>query len=338
MHIQELAKVLGAEVAADADLEITGAATIRGAGPNDITFLSNKKYRLALRESNAGAVLVPKDFDEDIAPILIRTDDPYLGFARVLEQMHRYPEVPRGVHPTAVLGKGVELGTDVAIGPYVVIGDGVRIGEGTAIHPHVVVYEGAQIGPGCVLHSFSVVREKVVLGGGCILQNGAIVGADGFGFAQLPSRAWHKIPQAGTVVLAEDVEVQANACVDRATIGSTTVGRGTKLDNLAQVGHGCSVGEDTLLCGQVGLAGSSDVGSRAILGGQVGVAGHCSIGDDVAIAAQSGTMDGPHEPGAYGGRPPVPISQYMRWVAVQGQIPDLFRRVKRLEKKLAAKD
>jgi UDP-3-O-[3-hydroxymyristoyl] glucosamine N-acyltransferase len=332
MHIQELARRLGAEVDPDADVEIHGAATIEDAGPTDVTFLANVKYVRRLRTSKAGAVLVEPGFEEPSAPVPMRVEGPYLAFAKVLEHFHRPPAPPRGIHPTAVLGEDVEVGDDVAVGPYAVIGDAVVLGDGVVVHPHVVVYEGARIGAGSILHSFAVVREHVTLGAGCILQNGAVVGADGFGFAPRPDRSWHKIPQTGVVELGDGVEVQANACVDRATVGATRIGRGTKLDNLVQVGHGSRVGEDTLLCGQTGLAGSSDIGDRVILAGQVGVAGHCRIGNDVVLSAQSGSQGGIEKPGFYGGSPAMDMGAYRRWVNLQPKIPELFRRVKKLER------
>ena len=335
MHIQELARRLGADADAALDFEVRGLATIEDAGPRDVTFLANPKYMRSLWESKAGAVFVSRKFEEEVRTPLLRVDDPYLAFAKALEHFHAYPRPPLGIHPTAVVGKDVAMGSDVAIGPYVVIGDGARIGDGVVIHPHVVVYTGATIGPGSELHSFCVIREHVRLGGGVIVQNGAVIGADGFGFAPQADRRLYKIPQAGTVVLADDVEIQANACVDRATIGATTIGRGTKVDNLAQIGHGCHVGEDTLVCGQVGLAGSTSVGSRTILAGQVGVGGHCEIGDDIQIAAQSGLAWDVREPGAYGGTPLMDMRTFRQWIILQPKIPALLKRVKSLEAKLS---
>ncbi len=336
MRIQELARMVQADVDPDVDFEISGAATIADAGPADVTFLANPRYTAALRTSRAGAALVERSFSEEVPPALLRVDNPYLSFALLLETLHRPPEVTHGVHATAVLGEGVVLGDDVCIGPYVVIGDGVRVGDGVVIHPHVVVYEGAVIGPGSVLHSFAVVREHVRLGAGVILQNGAVVGADGFGFAPEKDRSWHKIPQTGGVELGDAVEIQANACVDRATVGATTIGRGTKIDNLVQVGHGCHIGEDTLLCGQTGLAGSTEIGNRTVLAGQVGVPGHCRIGDDVVLVAQSGAAGGIQKPGMYGGTPAVDLKSYRQWVVLRTRLPDLFRRVKEIEKRLGA--
>ncbi|MFV1960007.1 MAG: UDP-3-O-(3-hydroxymyristoyl)glucosamine N-acyltransferase [Planctomycetota bacterium] len=335
MHIQELARRLGASVDPDADLEITGPATIEDAGPGEITFLANKKYAPRLHASRAGAVLVDPAYETEEGPLPIRVENPYLAFARAIGFFYEGPKVTPGIHPTAVVGENVRVGEDVAIGPYVVIGRDVRLGDGAVLHPHVVVYQGAEIGCGSILHSFSVVREHVRLGAGVILQNGVVVGADGFGFAPRADRSLHKIPQAGTAVVDDHVEIQANACVDRATVGTTRVGRGTKIDNLAQVGHGCTVGEDVLLCGQVGLAGSTHIGNRVILTGQVGVAGHCAVCDDVTVAAQSGVAYDILEPGAYGGSPVMDMATFRRWVLLQPKVPGMSKRLKALEKRVA---
>jgi UDP-3-O-[3-hydroxymyristoyl] glucosamine N-acyltransferase len=230
----------------------------------------------------------------------------------------------------------VVLGRNVSIGAYVVLGERVKVGEGATLHPHCVVYHDAEIGAGALLHSGAVVREGVKLGRGVILQNGAVVGADGFGFAPRGDGSWHKIPQSGTVELGDDVEVQALACVDRATVGKTTVGRGTKIDNLVQVGHGCRIGEDSILCGQVGLAGTTRVGNRVTLAGQVGTAGHLTIGDGATVAAQSGVV-GDVEPGATVGWTPAMEMREVRGIMVNlPRLPDLVKRVRALEKLLEA--
>lgn len=335
MNIQELARTLGATVDAEADVEITGIGTIDGAGPAELTFLANERYTNQLATSRAGAVLVEPAFDGESAPTPLRVDNPYLAFARAIDLFYAPPAVPTGVHPTAVLGERVVLGDGVGVGAYAVIGDDVTIGDGTTIHPHVVVYAGAAIGPECVLHSHAVVREHVRLGGGVILQNGAVVGADGFGFAPRGDGTYEKMTQAGTVELADEVEVQANACVDRATVGTTTIGRGTRIDNLVQVGHGCQVGENTLLCGQTGLAGSTIVGDRVVMAGQVGIAGHCRIGDDVILAAQSAASTDVTEPGVYGGAPALPVKEWRQVLVRHQQLPRLARTLKDLGKRIA---
>ena len=334
MNIQELAAKPGATVDAEADLEISGVGTIQGAGPCDVTFLANERYENQLATSQAGAVFISPEFDGECAPIALRLANPYLAFARAIDLFYAAPPLPVGVHPTAVLGEDVQLGDGVAIGAYVVIGDHVRIGDGTVIHPHVVVYAGAEIGPECLLHSQCTIREHVQLGGGVIIQNGAIIGADGFGFAPRGDGSYEKMTQAGTVELADDVEVQANACIDRATVGTTSVGRGTRIDNLVQIGHGCHLGEDGLVCGQTGLAGSTELGDRVIMGGMAASAGHCRIGDDVIMAAKSGASSDVLEPGVHGGAPSMPMKQWLQVRVRYAQLPELARTLKQLGKRV----
>jgi len=335
MHIQELATRLGATVDPGVDLEIRGVATLEDAGEGEVSFLANPRYERHLPTSRAAAVFVAPDFEGASAPVLLRTPNPYLAFARAIDLFYTGPRVAPGIHATAVLGEDVVLGDGVAVGAYAVLGDHVRIGAGTVVHPHVVIYEGAEIGPGCVLHSHSTVREHVRLGRGVILQNGAVIGADGFGFAPRGDGSYEKITQAGTVEIDDDVEVQANACVDRATVGATTVGCGTRIDNLVQVGHGCRIGRDTLICGQTGLAGSTVVGDRVVIAGQVGVAGHCRVGDDVILAAHAGVANDLLEPGTYAGDGPIPVRRWRQALIRFGQLPEMGRTLKRLERTVA---
>lgn len=336
MRIQEFAAALGATVDPEADLDVTGVATIQDAGPGEVTFLANPRYEARLATSHAGAVLVAPDFKGKARPMLLRVKNPYLAFARAIDFFYTSPTVPAGVHPTAVLGKDVVLGDDVAIGAYVVIGDRVHIGDGTVVHPHAVIYEGAHVGPACVLHSHTVVREHVRLGGGVILQNGVVVGADGFGFAPRGDGSYRKITQAGTVEIAEDVEIQGNACVDRAAVGMTRIGRGTKIDNFVQIGHGCDIGEDTLLCGHVGLAGSTSVGDRVTVAGQAGAAGHCRIGDDVVLAARTAVTKDIDKPGVYSGAPAMSMRLWRQCAVLYRKLPVLDKRLKALEEKVNA--
>ena len=221
------------------------------------------------------------------------------------------------------------LGANAHVGAYVVIGDDVEIGDNAVLLPHVVIYRGARIGNNFFAHAHAVVREYCKLGDDVILQNGAIIGADGFGFARDGDR-WQKITQSGPAVIESDVEVQANACVDRASIGETRVGRGAKIDNLAQVGHGSAVGENTLLCAQVGLAGSSVIGKNVVLAGQAGVAGHCNVGDGVIVTAQSGTHGDIPAGSVVSGSPAFDNKQWLRAVAVFNRLPELARAVRNL--------
>jgi UDP-3-O-[3-hydroxymyristoyl] glucosamine N-acyltransferase len=328
MKLAELASILGATCHGDPNQEITGVEGIEKAGPGQLTFLANPKYTPFARTTRAGAVLVTEDF-EPIAAATLRTANPYLAFARAIDLFHPAPHYPPGIHPTAVIDPTAVIGADVHIGAYVVIEAGAVIGPGTILLPHVVVYPQARMGRECLAHAHAVVREGCQLGDGVILQNGAVVGSDGFGFAKESDGAWHKIPQSGAVLLGDKVEVQANSCIDRASVGNTEIARGVKIDNLVQVGHGSSVGANTLLCAQVGLAGSSGVGKNVVLAGQVGVVGHSFIGDGVVVTAQSG-VPGDVAPGSViSGSPAFEHRAWMRSIAAFRRLPEIAKQVRK---------
>lgn len=332
MHIQELARRLEGQIDPTLDVEISGVATIADATPQDVTFLANPKYISQLRQCQAGAVLVAQDFELSVAVPLLRVAHPYLAFAQAIELFYTKPQPARQVHPTVVLGQGVSLGENVAIGAYVVVGDNVRIGHNVTIHSHCAIYDAAEIGDDCVLHSHAVVRESVKLGNRVILQNGAVIGADGFGFVPLADGSFSKILQAGTTVLEDDVEIQVHTAVDRATIGETRIGQGTKVDNLVQVGHGCKVGQHTLLCGQVGLAGSTEVGNHVILAGQVGASGHLKIGDRAIAAARATVLDSVPAGQQVCGYPAIEHRQWRRISTALKHLPQMLHRLRRLER------
>ena len=278
MKLAELAQRLGAECHGKPDSVITGVAGIEEAGPGHVTFVANPKYAGLAKRTNAGAVLVAPDFPE-IEASTLRITNPYLAFAKAIEIFHPAPSYAAGIHPTAVIDPTAQIGEGASIGAYVVVGEHCIIGEHATILPHVVIYPNASIGDHFFAHAHAVVREDCRIGNNVLLQNGVVIGADGFGFAKDDLGHWHKIPQPMPVVIEDDVEIQANSCIDRASVGETHISRGTKVDNLVQVGHGSRVGEHSLLAAQVGLAGSTDVGNNVILTGQVGVVGHCRIGD-----------------------------------------------------------
>jgi UDP-3-O-[3-hydroxymyristoyl] glucosamine N-acyltransferase len=329
MKLAELARLVGAICHGDQEQEIHGVEGIETAGPGQLTFVANPKYTPFARTTKAGAVLVTEDFEPIAAPTL-RTANPYLAFARAIGIFHPAPHYPPGVHATAVVDPSAQLAEDVHVGAYVVIGAGTVIGQGTALLPHVVIYPGARLGKNCLIHAHAVVREGCRLGDGVILQNGAVVGSDGFGFAKEDNGKWLKIPQSGPVVVGDEVEIQANSCIDRASVGNTEISAGVKIDNLVQVGHGSRVGENTLLCAQVGLAGSSGVGKNVLLAGQVGVVGHSFIGDGVVVTAQSG-VPGDVPPGSMiSGSPAFEHRRWLRSVAAFSRLPEL---VKQMHKK-----
>lgn len=332
MRLAEIAQRLGAELCGEGETEITGIAGIEHAVAGQITFVANKKYMPLARTTGASAVLVEPGFPE-IAVATLRVTDPYLAYAKAIELFYQAPENAPGVHPTAVIDATATVGARAHVGPYVVVGRYASVGDDAVLHPHVVIYPFATIGDRCVAHAHAIVREHCRLGDDVVLQNGAVVGADGFGFARtVPGpgeSAWYKIVQSGPAVLEDHVEVQANACVDRASIGETRVKRGAKIDNLVQVGHGSTVGEDTLLCAQVGLAGSTEVGRNVILAGQVGVAGHCRIGDGVIATAQSGIPNDVAAGKMVSGYPAVENRQWLRSVALFNRLPEIWKGLRR---------
>ena len=334
MNIQDLAHALKGQVDPALDLEISGVGTMEEAGPSEVTFLSNPKYIRKLKDCQAGAILVSAKFEGPLSIPALYVENPYLAFAQAIELFNHKPIPPRTIHPTVVLGQRVTLGKNVAIGAYVVVGDDVQIGDDVTIHSHCAIYEGASIGAGSTLHSHAVVREYVRLGQRIVLQNGAVIGADGFGFAPQQDGSYYKIMQAGTVVLEDDVEVQVNSAVDRATIGETRVGRGTKIDNLVQVGHGCTLGEHTLLCGQVGLAGSTKVGNYVTLTGQVSTAGHLTVGDRVVAAMRSCILQSVPAGMQVSGYPAMEHKSWLRLMTELKNLLQIARRVKKLEQKL----
>ena len=338
MKLHELAQCLGARLENAADhIEITGVAGVEEASSEQITFVVNPKYAAAARSTRAAAIIVGNDFPALSRPML-RHANPYLAFARAIELFYRSPEYPSGVHKTAVIHPSARIGKKASIGAYVVIEEDVEIGDDCTLLPHVVIYRGARIGNNFFAHAHAVVRERCILGNHVILQNGVVVGADGFGFAKDDHGVWHKIAQSGPAVIEDDVEVQANACIDRASVGETRIARGSKIDNLVQVGHGSKVGERTLLCAQVGLAGSTHVGNDVILAGQVGVAGHCSIGDGVIATAQTGIPNDVTAGKVVSGYPAIENRQWLRAVAVFSRLPELARSLRSPSKKVAQRE
>ena len=331
MKLADLAAHLDATLHGDPVAQITGVAGIETAGPGHVTFVSNPKYAALARTTHATAILVEPNFPE-IPTATLRLPNPYLAFARTIELFHPTPAYPPGIHPTAVVAPTAVIGALAHIGAYAVISDHVTIGYNAVVLPHVVIYPHARIGNHFFAHSHAVVRENCRLGDHVTLQNGAIIGGDGFGFAKQSDGSWYKILQSGTTILEDNVEVQANATVDRASIGETRIHTGAKIDNLVQVGHGSTVGENTLLCAQVGLAGSSNIGKNVILAGQVGVAGHCTIGDGAIATAQSGIPNDVAPGKIVSGYPAIDNRQWLRAVAIFNKLPELIRKLRTEEK------
>jgi UDP-3-O-[3-hydroxymyristoyl] glucosamine N-acyltransferase len=335
MKLSELAAALGATLeGGDPATEIQGIAGIEEAATGQITFVANQKYAALARTTRASAILVAPDFPA-IPAATLRLPNPYLAFARAIELFYTPPATVPGIHPTAVIAPTARIGVRAHIAAYVVIGDHVILGDDAVLHPHVVLYPHVHAGDRFLAHAHAIVREHCRLGDDVILQNGAIIGADGFGFARKTAAgnsiepAWHKIVQSGPAILESDVEIQANACIDRASIGETRIRAGAKVDNLVQVGHGSTVGENSLLCAQVGLAGSTTVGRNVTLAGQVGVAGHCHIGDGAIATAQSGIPNDVAPGKVVSGYPAIDNRQWLRSVALFNRLPELLRNLRR---------
>ena len=335
MKLGELASRLGAELRGDAELEVSGVERIEEAGPSQVTFVANPRYTGLARTTLAAAVIVEPEFQE-IAAATLRINNPYLAFSRALSFFYQPPVYAPGIHPTAAIDPTAQVGEGAHIGAYVVVGPGVRLGAHATLLPHVVLYPGVQAGSHLFAHAHAEVRENCTLGDHVTLENGAIVGADGFGFAKNDEGHWEKIPQSGPVRLGNRVDVQANACIDRATVGATEIGDGTKVDNLVQVGHGSRVGKNTLICAQAGLAGSSVVGNNAILAGQAGVAGHCTLGDGVILTAQSAVSHDIPAGRMISGSPGFDNRIWLRAVTIFQRLPEMLKRLDRVEKKLAS--
>jgi UDP-3-O-[3-hydroxymyristoyl] glucosamine N-acyltransferase len=262
---------------------------------------------------------------------LMRSENPYLDFARAIELFYQPPRYAPGVHPTAVVAPSARLGPGAHVGPYCFVDDDVQIGREAVLHSFVAIYRGARIGDNFFAHAHAVVREGCQVGHRVTLQNGVVLGADGFGFAKQADARWYKMLQSGIAVIEDDVEIQANSCVDRATVGETRIRRGAKLDDLVLVGHASKVGEDALLCGQVGLAGSTTVGARCVLAGQVGVAGHLTIGEGAVLTAQSGVPNDVPAGSIYSGYPSLENKRWLKNMAALNRLPELQKTVRELQ-------
>lgn len=335
MRLSDLAAQLGCELHGDPAADITGVAGMEHAGPTQVTFLANPKYAHKVKDTRAGAILVPQKLP-GIAPAQLVSSNPYLDFARALALFYQPPRPAPGVHPQAYVAPSARIGENCSIGPFAVVGEHVTLGSNAILHPHVVIYEGATIGDDFLAHSHAVVREYCRIGNRVTLQNGVVIGGDGFGFAKRADGSHAKIVQSGVTVIEDDVEIQTLTSVDRATVGETRVKRGAKIDSLVQIGHACVVGENDILCAQTGLAGSSVLGKNVLLAGQVGVSGHLTIHDGAVIYAQSGIGGDVPAGSVLSGSPAFEAKDWLRAVTAYPKLPDLLKTVRQLEKRLAA--
>jgi UDP-3-O-[3-hydroxymyristoyl] glucosamine N-acyltransferase len=340
MKLGEIARQLGCLLEGDGTIDIHSVAGIDHAGPGQLTFVSNPRYLQATRTTRASAVLLGKDIQVDRQPGLpsltvVRSANPYLDFARALELFYQPPQYAPGIHPSAVIAPSAKIGIGAHVGPHCFVDDDVVIGRNAVLHSLVSIYRNARIGDDFFAHSHAVVREGCRIGDRVILQNGVVIGGDGFGFAKQGDGRWYKILQTGITALGDDVEIQANSCVDRATVGETAVSRGVKIDDLVLVGHGGRIGEDTLLCGQAGMAGTTTVGKGCILGGQVGCSGHLTVGDGTMLTPQTGVSSDIPPNSLYSGAPAVEHKQWLKGSAAFKRLPELVSTVRRLEQEVA---
>ena len=333
MNLGDIAVKVGGKVKGNASIEIIDVRSLDNAGKGHITFLTEKKLVDKLKVSKASAVLVDREQEIDIAQVV--TPNPMLAFARLMAHFHPEPRPKPGIDPTVVLGENVTLGKRVTLSPLVCIGNNVRIGDDTVFHPGVVIGDDCAIGDNAVLHSNVTLYRDTTLGNHVTLHSGVVVGADGFGYA-LDEKGQHvKINQSGNVIIEDYVEVGANSCIDRAAMGATLIKEGTKIDNLVQVAHNCTIGEHSILVAQVGVAGSCTLGHHVVLAGQAGVSDHVTLGDQVTLAARSVATRDIESDGTLGGFPAVSINTWKKYVTIFPKLPDLVRRIRELENRLS---
>lgn len=331
MKLAEMAERLGCRLEGDGAMEIHSVAGMEQAGGGQLTFLANPKYAHKVKDTRASAILTRESIP-GIACLI--SSNPYLDFARALALFYQPPKPAAGISDLAHVSASARIGENASIGHFVSIGDNVVIGCNAVLHPHVAIYEGTVIGDDFLAHSHVSVREFCRIGNRVVLQNGVVIGGDGFGFAKDDQGRHQKIVQSGIVVIEDDVEIQSLTSIDRATMGETRIRRGARIDSLVQIGHACEVGEDNIICGQVGLAGSSVLKKNVLLAGQVGVAGHLTIHDNAIVYAQSGIGQDVAAGSVISGSPAFPAREWLRSITAFAKLGDLVKQVRQLETRL----
>ncbi|MBQ8673825.1 MAG: UDP-3-O-(3-hydroxymyristoyl)glucosamine N-acyltransferase [Bacteroides sp.] len=332
---KQIASFIQGEILGDENATVNTFAKIEEGRPGALSFLSNPKYTPYIYDTQASIVLVNKDFqpEREIKATLIKVDNAYESLAKLLTLYEQSKPRPKGIDPLAFVAETAKLGKDVYVGPFAYVGDHAEVGDGTAIHPHATIGCGTKVGAGCIIYPHATVYQDCRIGNRCVLHAGAVIGADGFGFAPTP-QGYEKIPQIGIVVLEDDVEIGANTCVDRATMGATVVHKGVKLDNLVQIAHNDEIGAHTVMAAQVGVAGSTKIGEWCMFGGQVGIAGHIQIGSKVNLGAQSGVPGSIKEGQQLIGTPPMEMKPYFKSQAVFRRLPDMYQELNALRREL----
>lgn len=332
---KQIATFIQGEIVGDENATVHTFAKIEEGMPGAISFLSNPKYTSYIYDTQSSIVLVNKDFipEQEVKTTLIKVDNAYESLAKLLNLYEQSKPKLTGISPLAFVAESAKIGKDVYIAPFACIGEHAEVGDNTVIHPHVTIGSGAKIGSNCIIYANATVYHDCRIGNHCILHAGCIIGADGFGFAPTPE-GYEKIPQIGITILEDNVEVGANTCIDRATMGATIVHSGVKLDNLIQIAHNDEIGSHTVMAAQVGIAGSTKVGEWCMMGGQVGVAGHIHIGDKVNLGAQSGVPGSIKDGSQLIGTPPMEPKPYFKSAAIYRKLPDMYKELNALRKEL----
>ncbi|HVP56561.1 MAG TPA: UDP-3-O-(3-hydroxymyristoyl)glucosamine N-acyltransferase [bacterium] len=332
--LRELVGVIGGELSGDGSVVIKAVAGIREAGPGTVTFLANPRYEAFLKTTRASAIIVPRGTSHPTKP-LVFADNPYLTFIKAVEFFvpNRNVQVP-GIHPTAIIARTARIGSGVHIGPNVVIEDQTTICDGTSVLAGTYIGRGTEIGTGCLIYPNVTIREQITIGSRVIIHSGAVIGSDGFGFVR-DGDVYRKVPQIGNVVIQDDVEVGANVTIDRATTGTTLIGKGTKIDNLVQIGHNVVVGDNCILVAQVGIGGSAQLGTGVTMAGQAGAAGHITIGDGATVGAQGGATKSIQAGMTVSGYPAREHTQANKIYASLLKLPDLLKKVAELGERLS---
>lgn len=333
----DIAAFLKGEVVGNGDVKVSSVSKIEEGKPGTLAFLANKKYEAYIYETKASVVLVNKDFvpEKEISATLIKVENAYEAFASLLDLYVKAKESLKvGVEQPSFISSTAKVGDDVYVGAFAYIGENVEIGNNVKVYPQVYIGDNVKIGDDCILYPGVKIYADCIIGNRCILHSGAVLGADGFGFAPTAEGTYKKIPQIGNAVLEDDVEIGANTAIDCGTMGSTLIRKGTKIDNLVQIGHNCDIGENNVFAGQVGIAGSTKVGNNCMFGGQVGLAGHITVGDKVTLAAQSGVGQSVKPNQTLFGSPAIDIKVAMRAYVLLRKLPEIRNDVMELKREL----
>ena len=331
-----IAAGLGGDIVGNKDVTVSTFAKIEEGKAGAISFMANPKYEHYVYTTESSIVIVNRSWEptQPVKATLIKVDDAYGCFAKLLDLYAAYKPQKKGIHPTAVVADNAKIGEDCYIGAYVVIDEGAEVGDGAKLYPHVYIGDGAKVGAGATLYSGVKVYEGCKIGARCILHSGSVVGSDGFGFAPNAQGSYDKIPQIGIVILEDDVEIGANTTIDRATMGATVISKGTKIDNLVQIGHNVVVGSNTVMAGQSAIAGSAKVGSNCMIGGQAGIVGHITVGDRTVVGSRSGVTTSAPAGSQIMGHFGFDASKFRRVNAVYRNLPEMQRNLKELKKEV----